>query len=277
GVRPPGRLGASLAGVRAQPHADRGHGAGRPQPGPLPAWRARRRGGRAPDGGRGIRWTRARTARPARLRRARRSPNAAGTARADRGRRRRDRCALRVIALRNGVEIGDPLRVALEFLEQWPDTYELSRPTSFDERDLRLANRSGARISATQIAAVLARRRSIERELRAIPVDASLTEARIPWAELTRLFEAFAGIRGVGFSKMTKALHKKRPALIPMLDSVVQAYLPTDASGSFGEQATELVRSYKQDLDRNRASLRKLKRELSRRGYELTEVRLLDV
>jgi Family of unknown function (DUF6308) len=182
-----------------------------------------------------------------------------------------------VIALRNGVEIDDPHRVALEFLGKWPETYELSRPTSFDERDLRLANRGGARISATEIAAVVARRRAIERELRAIPVDASLAEGPIPWAELTRLFEAFAGIRGVGFSKMTKTLHKKRPALIPMLDSVVQAYLPRDTSGSFAEQATGLVRGYKQDLDRNRSSLRKLKRELSRRGYELTEVRLLDV
>jgi len=182
-----------------------------------------------------------------------------------------------VIFLRNGVAIDDPLGVALEFLAKWPDAYELSRPASFDERDLRLANRGGARISAAEIAAILTRRRSIERELRAIPVDASLAAARIPWAELTRLFDAFADIRGVGFSKMTKALHKKRPALIPMLDSVVQAYLPTDASESFGARATGLVRSYKQDLDRNRSSLRKLRRELAHRGYELTEVRLLDV
>ena len=182
-----------------------------------------------------------------------------------------------MIALRDDVEIDDPLGVALEFLAQWPETDELSRPDSFDERDLRLANRGGARISAAEIDAIVARRRAIERELRAIPVDASLSEAAIPWAELTRLFEDFAGIRGVGFSKMTKALHKKRPALIPMLDSVVQAYLPTDTSGSFAEQATGLVRGYKQDLDRNRSSLRKLKRELSRRGHELTEVRVLDV
>jgi uncharacterized protein DUF6308 len=182
-----------------------------------------------------------------------------------------------VIALRNGIEVDDPLRVALEFLEKWPETDELSRPGSFDERDLRLANRGGARISATEIAAILARRRAIEHELRAISVDTSLTDARIPWAELTRLFEAFADIRGVGFSKMTKALHKKRPALIPMLDSVVQGYLPTDTTESFGERATGLVRSYKQDLDRNRSTLGKLKRELGRRGHELTEVRLLDV
>jgi hypothetical protein len=115
--------------------------------------------------------------------------------------------------------------------------------------------------------------------LREIGVDASLTGAprSIPWAALTRLFDAFADIRGVGFSKMTKALHRKRPALIPMLDSVVQAYLATDASGSFGERAAALTRSYKHDLDRNRSSLRVLKRELARRGYELTEVRLLDL
>ena len=80
---------------------------------------------------------------------------------------------------------------------------------------------------------------------------------------------------------MTKALHPKRPALIPMLDSVVQAYLTATissaSSGSFGERAIALVRSYKQDLDRNRTSLDELRRELATRGYELTEVRILDL
>jgi hypothetical protein len=99
----------------------------------------------------------------------------------------------------------------------------------------------------------------------------------IPWKPLTRLFDAFADIRGVGFSKMTKTLHRKRPALIPMLDSVVQGYLGPPPSGSFGTRATALVRSYKDDLDRNRAALRELKRELESREYGLTEVRILDV
>ena len=96
-----------------------------------------------------------------------------------------------------------------------------------------------------------------------------------------QLFEAFADTRGIGLSKMTKALHPKRPALIPMLDSVVQAYLTADdssaSSGSFAERAIALVRSYKQDLDRNRTSLDELRRELATRGYELTEVRILDL
>ena len=176
--------------------------------------------------------------------------------------------------------------MALGFLAAYSghEAYDSSGHASFDESDLRLANRGGARISATEIAAVLERRRKIERALRKIHPDASLADATssIPWISLTQLFDAFADIRGIGFSKMTKALHRKRPALIPMLDSVVQAYLATGdpgmrSSGSFGERATALVRSYKRDLDRNRAVLQEIQRELASRDCRLTEVRILDL
>jgi Family of unknown function (DUF6308) len=147
-----------------------------------------------------------------------------------------------------------------------------------------LANRGGARISAAQIAALLERRRRIESALLEIQAEASLASPTrsIPWAPLTRLFEAFADVPGIGFSKMTKALHRKRPALIPILDSVVQAYLANDdvaarLSETFGDRATALVRSYKGDLDRNRAALKQVQRELAGRGYRLTEVRILDI
>jgi hypothetical protein len=81
---------------------------------------------------------------------------------------------------------------------------------------------------------------------------------------------------------MTKALHRKRPELIPMLDSVVQGYLVTDgaetaAHDSFGEQGIALVRSYKGDLDRNVQALSEIKRDLSSRGLRLSEVRILDI
>jgi len=189
------------------------------------------------------------------------------------------------VILRDGVEVEHPLDVALAFFEAY-SSYEAgdsSRPNSFDERDLRRANRGGARISATEIEAILERRRAIERSLRAIPPGASLADVTgsIPWSPMTRLFDGFADIRGVGFSKMTKALHRKRPALIPMLDSIVQAYLTRDdsrtGSTDFGERATALVRSYKRDLDRNRSALRELKRELGNRKYVTTEVRILDL
>jgi hypothetical protein len=186
------------------------------------------------------------------------------------------------VVLRSGVAITDPLSIVLGFLESWRiDTGGGSPPRSFGETDLRLANRDGARISASEIAAVLRRRRRIERALGAIAFDASLARSddTVPWPALRQLFDAFEGIRGVGLSKTTKALHRKRPALIPMLDSVVQKYLLDDDPGAqtpFGERALALVRGYKSDLDRNRVALSTLRREIGR-GRELSEVRILDL
>lgn len=62
--------------------------------------------------------------------------------------------SVRPVVLRNGAGIEDPLRVVLGFLKA-PGRFDVSdpsRPASFGEADLRLANRSGARISAAQIA-----------------------------------------------------------------------------------------------------------------------------
>jgi len=191
-----------------------------------------------------------------------------------------------VMVLRGGLEVENPLEVVIRFLEAYSalEVGEPSASASFDEGDLTRANRGGARISAAEIGAILERRRDIERALREIPHDASLTArtSSIPWLPLRRLFDGFADIRGVGFSKMTKALHPKRPALIPMLDRFVQEYLeradpPAGVSGPFGERAAALVRSYKVDLDRNRSALRGLQRELAARGYRVTEVRILDM
>ena len=184
--------------------------------------------------------------------------------------------ALLSAVLRRDVEIADPLGVVRGFAEAgWQlDLGDVSAPLSFAEVDLRRANRYGARISAAEIAAILERRRAIEAALRAIPPAASLTRSA-PWQPLRQLFDAFADIRGVGFSKMTKALHPKRPALIPMLDSVVQRYLEEDDPGAnapFGERALALVRGYERDLARNRTALRAIRREVG-----VSDVRILDL
>ena len=188
------------------------------------------------------------------------------------GRGRRGLARGHLITLRDGVELADPLGAALGFVEAYWSGYDLqdAGPSTFDASDLKRANQGGARIAATEQAAILERRPRIQRALRAIEPDASLAKRSVPWAELARLFDAFEGIRGVGLSKMTKALHPKRPALIPILDRVVQGYLE-------GETPTELVRSYKRDLDRNRAALRSIQSELASNGYRLTEVRILDI
>ena len=176
------------------------------------------------------------------------------------------------------------MAVVLAFLEAYPrvDFGDSRRPVSFDESDLRLANRAGARISAAEIAVILEQRRAIEQALRAIAPTASLVGAAssVPWLPLERLFHGFAEIRGVGFSKVTKALHAKRPALIPILDSVVQEYLKDDDLGAkapFAERALGLIRGYKGDLDRNLSAVRGVRQELRRRSHDLSDVRILDL
>jgi hypothetical protein len=191
---------------------------------------------------------------------------------------------VRPVVLRNGAGIEEPLRVVLGFLKA-PGRFDVSdplRPASFGEPDLRLANRGGARISAAQIAAILERRGAIERAVRAIPASVALSAAvnSVPWLPLRQLFDAFADIRGVGLAKMTKALYPKRPALIPMLDSVVQKYLQDDDLGAqapIAERALGLVRGYQRDLDRNQAAVQEVQQELAKRSYGLTEVRILDL
>jgi len=93
-----------------------------------------------------------------------------------------------------GVEVENPLELALELLAAYSsyEAYDPSGPASLDERDLRMTNRGGARISAAEIAAIRERRGKIERALHEIRPDASLTDATnaIPWIPLTRLFDA---------------------------------------------------------------------------------------
>jgi Family of unknown function (DUF6308) len=191
---------------------------------------------------------------------------------------------VRPVVLRGGREVADPLGIVLGFLGSYRpiDPDEPARWASFGAPDLRRANRGGARISAAEIEAVVERRSAIEGALRSIAPEASLagSASGVPWTAVQRLFGTFADVRGVGVSKVTKALHPKRPGLIPMLDSVVQAYLADDDPGArtaFDERAVALVRGYKRDLDRNRAALRALRRELARRGFQLSEVRILDM
>jgi hypothetical protein len=154
--------------------------------------------------------------------------------------------AVAPVVLRDGAEIADPLGVVLGFLGRWRfEAGDLS--ARFGEADLRLANRGGARIAATEITAILKRRRAIEQALSAIASDASLAARAVAWPPLEQLFSAFEDLRGIGLSKMTKTLHRKRPALIPMLDSVIQGHLQDDDPGAaapFGERALALVRGY---------------------------------
>jgi hypothetical protein len=75
------------------------------------------------------------------------------------------------------------------------------------------------------------------------------------------------------------AVLERRAAIEAALGAIARpAYLAEDLvrDAPFAERAVGLVRGYKRDMDANRAALRAARSQLSRLGYEVTEVRILD-
>jgi hypothetical protein len=193
------------------------------------------------------------------------------------------------LTFRNGVEIDEPVRYALAFLEndysyRSYDVLPIARDATVTLDEIRVANRIGARMSAHESEALLARRSQFASALVRIPPEANLCDPsdEIPWPALADLYAAADGVRGIGLAKLTKFLHKKRPELIPMLDSVVEGYLRSVSpiplrSEGLGIVGEALTRSYKTDLDVNLETVRAVKAVLAERGYELSECRVMDI
>jgi len=164
------------------------------------------------------------------------------------------------LTLRNDVTIDDPLQRALEFLAEDSSylKYDLA-PVVHDNvlmrEDIQIANQMIARMSPRVIDGIYARADVINAALALIPSRATLAAAddMVPWRALTELMGAVDGIPEVGLPRATKVLHKKRPALIPILDSVLEKYLRAVdrlyRSGDFAADAVALIRSYKRELD----------------------------
>lgn len=153
----------------------------------------------------------------------------------------------------------DPLALARTFISQDGsyqnyDLAEVPLDASLSENDVRVANRIIARMGPDTVAAILSRAPEASRALERIPSGASLVadDADVPWGPLRDLFRAFEGLPGVGLPRLTKVLHKKRPALIPILDSIVDRYLGAvgePIAGGLAERGAALTRRYKEELD----------------------------
>jgi hypothetical protein len=193
-----------------------------------------------------------------------------------------------LIEFRNGAVIEDPLGHALAFLHndysyRSYDVLPIACDAKITLEDIRAANLIGARMSAVESEVLFSRRACFEAALREIPAGASLCDPvdTIPWEALTALYAGGSGVPGVGLAKLAKFLHKKRPLLIPMLDSVVVGYLHAVGSapryGEPGVVATALTREYKIDLDHNLEAIRTVQRQLAECGYHLGECRILDL
>lgn len=121
----------------------------------------------------------------------------------------------------------------------------------------------------------------VEKALACIPVDASLEDAVIPWEELRNLFQAMCAIEDVAGAKATKILHKKRPYLIPIYDSILEGYcrkhIPRWSSLSWADGLIEYMKVFRADLLVNRNELHVLCDMMAARGWPITPVRAMEV
>ena len=127
-----------------------------------------------------------------------------------------------------------------------------------------------------------------DRLLAEIPRDADLL-GDAPLAEFRRLIHEAVQVRGVLIAVATKVLHRKRPAFIPMLDSVVlKHYLKAagrpqwlDTKAQSGATAAEpamlVLEHFREDLSTARKPLEAMRSQLARQGFPLTPVRMLEI
>lgn len=136
-----------------------------------------------------------------------------------------------------------------------------------------------SRIILNDVIRILAHADEARRYLAAIPEDLDLAQATDEQVEAAgRLVDVFTAELHIGPAKATKVLHKKRPAFIPMLDSVVGDFLWKNFPYVLTQSAaTGIVLSVFQLLLIAEAStLATVGANLRARGMRLTPVRLLD-
>lgn len=147
--------------------------------------------------------------------------------------------------------------------------------------DIWIANNLNGRIQLAEFAAIWERaerqRETIERTLSAIPSDACLWKAEncvlrgAGW-----LFDILCGPRAYG-SRVSKILHKKRPDLVPIIDSrmraMFEAVVPSVQSRSWSDYLVEIGRVIGPWIERNAAAL-----DHARRPYPaVTRLRAYDI
>lgn len=140
------------------------------------------------------------------------------------------------------------------------DLVTVNEDNSLEMSDIRLANHMGARMGQKVIQSVMDRAENINSALTYIPAGVELSNDAVPWITLENLFRATLGSQ-IHAARATKILHKKRPYLIPILDSVMVSYCQSVKRHSDKDESTrmiECVRIIKSDIERNLDTFRGL-------------------
>jgi hypothetical protein len=191
--------------------------------------------------------------------------------------------------LASGLKIADARKLILAFVEHWYSIYDgvpVLRDNELRITDIALSTMLNSRISGTTARLIFREKEPVEAALVEIPPDVDLldvaTEGEIPGASgIRRAIASLCAIRRVKLSTSTKILHKKRPGLIPILDSVVQSqyylqWCPSFRGRHHGDYAIVLLQVVHKDMLSVASELRDLQSALAERRTPLTPCRILN-
>jgi hypothetical protein len=145
--------------------------------------------------------------------------------------------------------------------------------------DIYAATGMNARLTSMDAARLLRHRQAINDFLAKLPAAVTLSEASE--AQLGAAGALMAELdeeKRIGLGKVTKVLHKKRPAFFPVHDSVASDFLWKNFPHriSQGSPPLRLLQQYRGIVEARRGELESVQRNVRQLGYELSMVRVLD-
>lgn len=133
------------------------------------------------------------------------------------------------IRLCSGDEIPNADRKLIRFVRSEYELYDgvvTPQDSALSLFDILLSIMMNSRLdTASKVQSIWKNKAPVEEALSHIPADAALQDEHLPWKNLEALFKAFCDIPWAGAAVSSKILHKKRPKLIPIYDSVIAIYI----------------------------------------------------
>ena len=186
--------------------------------------------------------------------------------------------------------MSDPRELLAGFIRHWYPMYD-GVDVRQDERlrieEIALSTMLNSRISGNTGGRICVETRAVvEEQLSHIPPGIDLLDvshtAEIPGEHaISRAITAMCDVRRCKLAVSTKILHKKRPGLIPIFDSVVERhywprFCPTVRGRTYGDYAIALTRQVHRDMLSARDELRDLREWTVRNGTPMTACRILN-
>jgi hypothetical protein len=181
--------------------------------------------------------------------------------------------------------VHDPAGKLRRFLDAEWELYD-GAPTKQDSKltlfDILVSIMTNSRLdTAEKVRSIWNGRRCVEDALALLPPDVALTDDDVPWDALETLFGAFCGIRYAAEAVTTKILHKKRPNLIPIVDSVMMGYFgrcrDKPLRGAPARRLVENLKIFRTQLLSCLPRIEDLRALDGIRRYRLTPVRALEI